>query len=101
MHVLLCVRQALQGWALCHLCASLPLANRTLQVFSGPGSVRFQASAGTPEFAIWPEWWAGASFSDSLDLIAGSCAAARCLVVLTKSYGLRRPWRITPNLLPW
>ncbi|KAL4441067.1 hypothetical protein ABPG77_010498 [Micractinium sp. CCAP 211/92] len=71
------------------------------QVFSGPGSVRFQASAGTPEFAVWPEWWGGASFSDSLDLIASSCAAARCLVVLTKSYGLRRPWRITPNLLPW
>lgn len=71
------------------------------QVFSGPGSVRFQASAGGPEFAVWPEWWGGDSLSDSLDLIAQSCASARCLVVLTKSYGLRRPWRVTPNVLPW
>lgn len=73
------------------------------QVFTGPGSVRFQVSASTPEFQVLPEWWGGSisSLSDTLDQITRSCAGARCLVVLTRSYGLSRPWRVTPTLLPW
>lgn len=74
-----------------------------LQVFTGPGSVRFQVSASTPEFQVLPEWWGGSisSLSDTLDQITRSCAGARCLVVLTRSYGLSRPWRVTPTQLPW
>ncbi|KAL4451467.1 hypothetical protein ABPG75_007129 [Micractinium tetrahymenae] len=71
------------------------------RVFYGSGSVRFQAGDGALQFAVLPEWWGGGSFSDTLDLVARSCAGARCLVVLTRSYGLRRPWRLNPSLLPW
>lgn len=70
------------------------------QVFSGAGAVKFQPGS-TAEFYVVPEWWGGASASDRLDQIAAACADVRCLVVLRNSMGLRRPWRINPNLLPW
>jgi hypothetical protein len=66
--------------------------------------VQFKGSgAAAPEFIVVPEWWGGrgVTFSDALDLIAAACAGARCRVVLMRSYGLDRPWRVTPNLFVW
>lgn len=74
-----------------------------MQVFYGLGTVRLQSSEATPEFWVAPEWW-GASSGDSssvFDAVGRSCAGARCMVVLSKSYGLGRPWKVNAQLLPW